>query len=123
MRSVFTFQLGVDTRNVKLAGNSILDIGHSNVQCPISNIQLTSNVLCPISDIQLTSRSCGNIIFFDLFFIQKYYSSKIVVPLTNVYDHTTVIMCECLWLGCLCVLYYFFEIIRLRQNGLRFSLT
>ena len=26
----------------KLAGYSILDIGHSNVQCPISNIQLNS---------------------------------------------------------------------------------
>ena len=26
--------------NVKLAGYSILDIGHLNVQCPISNIQL-----------------------------------------------------------------------------------
>ena len=26
-------------RNVKLAGYSVLDIGHSNVQCPISNIQ------------------------------------------------------------------------------------
>ena len=30
------------TRNVKLAGYSILDIGHSHVQCPISNIRLTS---------------------------------------------------------------------------------
>ena len=29
-------------RSVKLAGYSILDIGHSNVQCPISNIRLTS---------------------------------------------------------------------------------
>ena len=30
-------------RNVKLAGYSILDIGHSNVQCPIWNIRLTSH--------------------------------------------------------------------------------
>ena len=29
-------------RTMKLAGYSILDIGHSNVQCPISNIRLTS---------------------------------------------------------------------------------
>ena len=32
-------------RNVKLAGYSILDIGHSNVQCPILNIRLTSRSL------------------------------------------------------------------------------
>ena len=32
-------------RSVKLAGYSILDIGHSNVQCPISNIRLTSHSL------------------------------------------------------------------------------
>ena len=30
-------------RNVKLAGCSILATGHSNVQCPISNIRLTSS--------------------------------------------------------------------------------
>ena len=29
-------------RTANLAGYSILDIGHSNVQCPISNIRLTS---------------------------------------------------------------------------------
>ena len=33
-------------RSVKLAGCSILDIGHSNVQCPISNIRLTSRSYC-----------------------------------------------------------------------------
>ena len=34
--------LSVNERNVKLAGYLILDIGHSNVQCLISNIQLAS---------------------------------------------------------------------------------
>ena len=32
----------LDIGHLKLAGYSILDIGHSNVQCPISNIRLTS---------------------------------------------------------------------------------
>ena len=33
-------------RNVDLAGYSILDIGHSNVQCPISSIRQHSRSLC-----------------------------------------------------------------------------
>ena len=36
------FKYETYSRNVKLAGYSILDIGHSNAQCPISNIRLTS---------------------------------------------------------------------------------
>ena len=48
-------------RNVRLAGYSILDIGHSNVQCRISNIQLTSR----------SSYRCTLHINFDIRWIAK----------------------------------------------------
>ena len=40
--NICVYVLIIFIRCVKLAGYSVLDIGHSNVQCPISNIRLTS---------------------------------------------------------------------------------
>ena len=74
-------------RSVNLAGYSILDIGHSNVQCPISNIRLTSRsslrrcyfsaTACQITDniTMFTFNTCVNISWLQVLIYYEHHMS------------------------------------------------